>query len=145
MKNVDVKAEYSRISPYAYTHWDSINIYTHYDKIIGHWLGPNADTFYLEVGWQLSRDFRVELNAEFVRKGKGDANTTTRPPEGDKQDFLHGIVERRNLAGFRMVDQIRRDLFIALSYTYCDTNNLGQQQGLTSIDHLARFHFYFNW
>lgn len=145
LKNIDLKAEYSRISPYVYTHWDSINIYTHYDKLLGHWLGPNADSFFLEIGWQTSRDFRIEVSAEHVRKAEGEANTITRPAEGDKQDFLHGTVEKRNLVGVRLLDQIRRDMFVALSYTYRDTQNIGQQQGEASYDHLARFHFYFNW
>ncbi|MBN1560384.1 hypothetical protein JW998_09050 [candidate division KSB1 bacterium] len=145
LRNCDLKAEFSCALPYVYTHWDSINIYTHYDKIIGHWLGPNAASFYLEFGWQLSRDFRLELNAEHIRKGEGEANTSTRPAEGDRQDFLHGVVETRHLFGLQMVDQIRRDIFLALSYTYRDTRNLHQQQGLTSIDHLGRFHLYFNW
>ena len=145
LKNVDLRVEYGRISPYVYTHWDSINIYTHYDKIIGHWLGPNADTFIIELGWQLGRDFRIEVNAEHVRKGKGDANTVTRPPEGDRKDFLKGIVEKRNLAGVRIIDQIRRDLFVALSYTYRDTQNLFLEPGRTSYDHLARIQLYFNY
>ncbi|MBN1466135.1 hypothetical protein JXA02_10255 [candidate division KSB1 bacterium] len=145
LKNVDIRAEYGRVSPYVYTHWDSINIYTHYDKVIGHWLGPNADTFYLELGWQLSRDFRVELNAEHVRKGAGEADTTTRPAEGDRQDFLRGVVESRNLFGLQMVDQIRRDIFVGLSYTYREARNLWQEEGLMSVDHLVRFNFSFNW
>lgn len=145
LKNVDLKAEYGRISPYVYTHWDSINIYKNYDKIIGHWLGPNADTFYLEFGWQLNRNFRIEANAEHVRKGKGDADTITRPTEGDNKDFLKGLVEKRNLVGIRFIDQVRRDIFIDISYTYLDTQNVALLQGLASYDHLARIQLYFNW
>jgi len=145
LKNVDLRAEYTRISPYVYSHWDSLNIYTHYDKIIGNPLGPNADALYVELGWQASRDFRIEVNAEFARKGAGGADTTTRPTVGDRKDFLNGLVEKRSAGGFRLVDQVRRDVFIALSYSYRDTHNLHLQPGATSFDHLARIQLYFNY
>lgn len=145
LKNVDLRAEYARISPYVYSHWDSLNIYTHYDKIIGHWLGPNADSFYLECGWQMSRDFRIEMNAEFVRKGEGAADTNSRPADGENKDFLKGVLEKRQLFGLSLVDQIRRDMFIAVSYTFRNVENVERQTDAVSQDHLARFHFYFNW
>lgn len=145
LRNLDLRLEYSRISPYVYAHNDSINIYTHYDKIIGHWLGPNSDTIFLELGWQLSRDFRIEAFTEHIRDGEGEANTVWRPESGDRKDFLTGIVETQNLFGLRVVDQIRRDCFVALSYTYRDTQNLGLQPGADSYDHLVRFQLSFNY
>ena len=145
ISNVDLRLEYGRISPYVYSHGDSINIYTHYDKIIGHWLGPNSDTFFLELGWQVSRDFRIEASAEFIRKGEGEANTISRPAQGDRKDFLRGILEKRNLVGMQITDQIHRDLFVSLSYTYQDIQNLDLQQNAASYDHLVRFQLYFNY
>ena len=144
LNNVDLRCEYGRISPYVYSHEDSINIYTHYDKIIGHWLGPNGDTIFLELGWRLSRDFQIQLFGEMVRKGEGDADTVSQPAQGDRKDFLKGVLEKRTLVGVKLVDQIRRDMFVALSYTYQDTQNLklGPE---ASYDHLARFQFYFNY
>ncbi len=145
LKDTDFKAEYGRVDPYVYTHWDSINIYTNYDKIIGHWLGPNAESYYLEFGWQANANFRIELNAEYIRKGEGAANTATYPPEGENKDFLKGVIEKSDLVGIRFIDQFRRDLFIELSYTYRYTQHLAWQLGEESHDHLARLHFYFNW
>jgi len=69
--NTDLRLEYSRVEPYVYTHYDSINIYSSYDQLIGHWLGPNADSFFLQAGWQPLRDFRLELSLERQRKGEG--------------------------------------------------------------------------
>ena len=145
LKNVDVKAEYMRISPYVYSHWDSLNIYTHYDKIIGNSLGPNSDAVYLELGWQASRDFRIEVNAQYARSGAGSADTITRPAEGERKDFLQGLVEKSTVAGIRIVDQIRRDLFISMSYAYRDIQNLGLDPGAASADHLARIQLTFNY
>ncbi len=143
--NLDLKAEYNRINPYVYSHQDSINIYTHYDKIIGHPAGPNADVSYVELGMQFNRDFRAETYFEFTRKGEGSANTNSIPTEITKKNMLQGTLETRRAVGIRLEDQIRRDLFVALSYTYMDTRNLNQVVGKTSIDHLARFELYFNY
>ncbi len=145
LANVDVRFEYAHIEPYVYSHWDSINIYTHYDKIIGHWLGPNSDTAFLQAGYQLGRDTRFELSVERIRKGEGEANTISRPEMGKRKKFLAGIVERRRLIGLKLVEQIRRDVFAAISYTYSDARNLHQIAGSRSYDHLARFEFYFNY
>ncbi len=143
--NLDLRFEYTRIDPYVYTHWDSVNIYTHYDKILGHWLGPNGDTAFLELGWQLNRDFRIEASYEHIRKGKGEANTVTRPAKGTEKVFLGDIYEIRQRCGFRMIDQLRRDIFVALSYTYSHTKDWQLKPGNRSTDHLARFELYFNY
>jgi hypothetical protein len=143
--NTDLRFEYSRVEPYVYSHWDSINIYTNYDQIIGHWLGPNADCVFLQAGWQPLRDFRFELFWERQRKGEGFADTRSRPEHGETKQFLGAVVEKKKMIGVKLVEQIRRDLYAAISYTYADTHNLHQQAGRASNDHLARFEFWFNY
>lgn len=145
LKNMDMRIEYARIDPYVYTHWDSINIYTNYDKIIGHWLGPNSDGLFAQVGWQPGRDFRIELMAQHMRKGKGEADTQSWPSEGQQKDFLKGTVQVSNLFGIKIVDQLWRDCFVSISYNYKGTKNLNQRVGLNSHDHLARLELYFNY
>lgn len=142
---LDIQLEYARIEPFVYAHHDSINIYVNYDKSIGHWLGPNADSFYLLAGYQFDRDIRLELSAEHIRKGHGELDTTDRPVNSVKKEFLGGIVESRNLFGIKLTDQIRRDAFISISYTFSKTDNLQRQQNNNATDHLARFEFYFNY
>ncbi len=143
--NTDLRCEYSHVEPYVYTHWDSINIYTNYDQIIGHWLGPNADCLFIQAGWQPLRDFRVEFFWEQQRNGAGNADTRTRPEQGMTKQFLGGVVEKKKMIGLKLVEQIRRDMFASVSYTYCDTRNLHRQAGKTSFDHLARFEFWLNY
>ena len=145
LANLDLRFEYARVEPYVYSHWDSINIYTHYDKVIGYWTGPNAETIFLQAGYQLGRDLRIELSAERIRKGEGEADTHSRPESGTKKTFLSGVVEHRKLLGLKIVDQVRRDIFISFSYTYQDVRNLAHVSGRSSFDHLARFELYFNY
>ncbi len=145
LPNTDLHVEYTRIEPYVYTHWDSINIYTHYDKVIGSWLGPNSDDIYLELCWQVQRDFRATISFEQIRQGVGGVNSISRPEEGEKKEFLKGTNERRQLWGLKLTNQIRRDLFVAMEYTYSDGRNLAQIPGNNSYDHLARSDLYFNY
>lgn len=145
LRNFDLQCEYARIEPYVYSHDDSINIYTHYDKIIGYWLGPNSDSFILQANYQMGRDVRCELFFENIRKGEGNANTISRPATGMNKKFLAGIIEHRQLVGFRLIDQLRRDVFVSVSYTYSDTRNLNRQKGRNSFDHFARFELFFNY
>jgi hypothetical protein len=145
MSNVDLRFEYTRIEPFVYTHWDSINIYTNYDKSIGYWLGPNSDDLILQLGYQVGRDLRLELSLERIRKGKGDLDTHSQPESGIRKKFLDGIVEHRNLMGIKIIDQIRRDIYISLSYTYSDTQNLGRVLKNNSYDQLARLECNFNY
>jgi hypothetical protein len=143
--NFNLRFEYSRIEPFVYAHHDSINVYTTYDKTVGHWLGPNADTAFLLGEYQFGRDFRMEILFERIRQGEGDANTKARPSEGTNKYFLGCTVEEKYLTGIRLQNQIRRDLFVAVAYTYSDTRNLNRHPGMRAFDHLARFELFLNY
>jgi hypothetical protein len=143
--NLDMRFEYTRIEPYVYSHHDSINVYTSDDKIIGHWLGPNSDAAYLQAGYQLGRDVRIELSLERLRKGVGAADTHSRPESGTVKHFLSGTVEQQKRIGLVINDQIRRDVFCQLSYVYQDIQNLALFAGRFSHDQLVAFELYFNY
>lgn len=145
VRNLDLRLEYSRVEPFVYAHQDSLNIYSHYDKNIGHWLGPNADSAFLLAGWQLGRDFRIETTFERIRKGEGELDTSSRPAQGTRKHFLAGTVETRHLYGLRLQEQVRRDLFAVVSYTYADTRNAGRLPGRSTTDHFARFEVSYNY
>ena len=144
-RNFDMRFEYTRIEPFVYSHHDSVNVYTSDDRIIGHWLGPNSDAAYLQAGYQLGRDVRIELSLERLRKGAGAADTQSRPESGTEKHFLSGTVERQKRIGLVISDQIRRDVFCRLSYVYQDVQNLAQIRGRFSHDHLVAFELYFNY
>jgi len=144
-RNLDLRFEYSRVEPFVYAHHDSLNIYTHYDKTIGHWLGPNSDSAWLLAARQFGRDLRLEASLERIRKGEGAADTRARPAQGTVKQFLGGVVEKRYLAGLRLQEQVRRDLFVSVAYTYAHIRNAGRVEGLSGDDHLARFEIAYNY
>jgi len=145
LPNIDFHFSYRKISPYVYSHWDSLNIYTHYDRIIGNQLGPNADNITLEIGNQFGRDFRVLVSADYTRKGHGEANTETRPRTGTQKDFLKGTIQEQRRVGFRIIDQVYRDLYFSIAYWYVDTRNLSFISDNNSYDHQVRLQVDMNY
>jgi hypothetical protein len=145
LRNLDLHIEYAHVEPFVYSHYDSINIYTHYDQIIGHRLGPNSDNLYLQADYRLHRDFSINFFLEQQRKGEGNADTQSRPKEGVEKQFLQGVVESKKIAGIKLTEQIRRDLFVSVQYAYADLRNVNRQPGKNSFDHLARFELNFNY
>ena len=145
LPDLDLRAEYTRIEPYVYTHWDTINIYTHKTYLIGYQLGPNSDNAFLQLSYRINRDIEVDGFSLRQRKGDGAADTNTRPETGTRKYFLKGTVEDRRLYGLTIRDQLRTDLFVALSYVYSNTENMDRIAGNRSHDHLALFEIYYKY
>ena len=145
LKNVDLITEYTRIEPYVYTHDDLINVYKNYDRIIGHWLGPNADATFFEIRYLLNRDLKTSFMAERVRHGEGGVDIPYKEEDGTRKSFLSGIVESQWRCGFSISDQIFRDCFLNLQFHHIETSNLNRIQGEDSSDNQVIFQLNFNW
>ena len=139
MSNLDVKIEYTRLEPFVYTHQDSVNVYEHYNRHIGHWLEPNSDQLYFETAYLLNRDIKMSFIAERIRHGDGDIHSPYQEEMGTKKSFLSGIVETKWRIGFSITDQIFRDVFLNLQYHYINTGNLNHISGNDSKDNQIIF------
>lgn len=144
-KNTNIRLEYSRVEPYVYTHWDSLNIYTHAGASIGHWLLPNSDVLFAQFAQRLSRDIKIRCSWQHIRHGKGKRSTLSRPETGESKSFLQGIKETKHFLTFKVTNQIRRDFYVSLSYTYSKSKNLNNIYGKRSVNHLARFELSLNY
>jgi hypothetical protein len=145
LRNVDARIEYARIEPYVYTHDDSINVYENYNRILGHWLGPNADQLYFEIGFQPHRDLKTSLLVDRVRHGEGDVHTPYAEDNGTRKKFLSGVVETRWRLGFAVTDQILRDWFLTLHYYYSQLDNRNRIPGQDGHDYHLLFQLSANW
>lgn len=143
--NSQIDFEWIHIEPYVYTHWDSVNIYTHYNQIIGSQLGPNSESVMISWDQWLGRDLKINFFLRHIRKGEGQANTLSRPLTGESKSFLQGIVEKRSSIGLVIREQIRRDVFIGLEYFYSDIKNFRHTPGRHSFSHNSRFTVQFNY
>jgi hypothetical protein len=134
IRNTYFRFEGVRIQPYVYTHRDSINTYTNYNNVIGHWLGPDADNLHFEFGYILSRDFRIALSLQKRRRGRNDVNDGARP-DTDTIRFLDGVVEQSYFYGFSGNLQIFRDFHLWANYEFIQTDNLYHESGLNQNNH----------
>jgi hypothetical protein len=118
LKDSDFRIEYTRIEPYVYTHRDSINTYQHYNRIIGHWLGPDADNFFMELNYRFSLNFSVAINFERTRYGAKNDLKFNLPASGEEfsKKFLSGIVESNLNYGAKLSYQFMRDVFLKAEY-----------------------------
>jgi len=145
LSNFDLHVEYAHVEPFVYTHQDSINIYQNYDQSMGHWLGPNADDWYFETSFQPNRDLRLTFSFEHVRKGEGDIAQPWNESYGNKKRFLAGVVEKRYIYGFKVTDQIMRDVFLSLKAYRIQTKNMERIVDKNSVDTQVNFELLLNY
>jgi len=145
LNNLDFRVEYARIEPFVYTHKDPINTYQNYDQSIGHWLGPNADDWFLETNYRPNRDLTLTLSFERVRKGAGDITRAWRPEYGREKHFLAGTVEKRYIYGFKIRDQIFRDVFVMLKAYAIQRKNFQRVAGENRLDKQVNFVLLLNY
>jgi hypothetical protein len=145
LKNFDLRLEYARLEPFVYTHEQPINIYENYDQSMGHWLGPNADDWFLEANYSPNRDLCLTFSFEKVRKGEGDLIQPWDIPDGERKQFLSGVVENREIYGVKISDQIFRDAFLSLKAYWIQTDNLKRVVGDNSVDRQVNFELMFNY
>lgn len=124
IRDTDVRFEYARIDPFVYTHQDPINQYTNYNRILGNPMGPNSESFYLDIARQISRSLRLFVSFERKRKGKGDVTIPHMAEDGEKKNFLKGIVEGRNITQTGFSYELYRDFHIGLNYGYVTAANV---------------------
>lgn len=86
LKNFSLVAEYSRIRPYAYAHFDSRNSYSAWGFGLGHPIGPNADELLLKLACNVSDWIRPTIEYRKIRKGRNvidDSGALIRNVGGD--------------------------------------------------------------
>ncbi len=67
---LDVRAEYARLRPYLYGHRTISSAYVHYDDVLGHPIGPNADDVSLRLQYRPSVRATARLTAARTRRGR---------------------------------------------------------------------------
>ncbi len=118
--DVDLLVEYVRIKPYVYSQsFQDYNKYKHYDTILGHFIGPNSDDFYLRLRKRFSKFFTVSGEIEKYRHGSnlsdrnvgGDPDLPHRTGDAWDAPFLDGILNRQLSMGVSLQYEFIRNLF----------------------------------
>lgn len=70
LKNLSLIAEYTRVRPYTYTHFDERNSYSAWSMGLGHPIGANADEVYLKLAYNPTDWIRPSI--EFRKRRRGN-------------------------------------------------------------------------
>ena len=97
--NLTLTTEYTRLNPFVYQHHDPAQTYTNSGYILGDWIGPNADLFYLNLNYRIVRGLQVDLQGEYIRKGSESDSLqygNIQPP------FLYGLNHHYTYMGINL-------------------------------------------
>ena len=67
---LEVRAEYARLRPYLYGHRTVSSAYVHYNDVLGHPVGPNADDAAVFVRYRPSAAVTAALDVSRTRRGR---------------------------------------------------------------------------
>lgn len=144
ISDLSLRIEYTRVEPFVYTHWDSLNIYSYRDSNIGSRLGPNADCLFLQMTYPVTPRVTLQGFAEYDRKGPGTTSTITRPPhKGTQKIFLGATPETRKILGLEVQHLVTDKLTWSAAIARISRDNLAQILGQRIGHTWARLEIFF--
>jgi hypothetical protein len=103
LSGADLRAEYTRVDSWTYTHLEQDKQFTHYGWVIGHELGPDTDQLLVEPGMMVKLDGRLKLIYAFEREGSRTVADRFRGEDYRRMEFPSGEVERRHKLGIQFL------------------------------------------
>lgn len=139
----DIKAEYVRITNRTYHQRDPRNRYLYRGHVLGHPLGPDADSLAMTLRFWPARVFFVELEVAYRRRGEGSLDKPWDEPwrevSGDYDEpFPAGTVEKSYLLAIRSRGYLpfsryfRDHFYYALESGWGEIHNSGNIIGVTT-------------
>ncbi len=141
VSNLDLRAEYTAIRPFVYSHKDTVTTYAHFVTPLGHWLGPNAQQTNFTLAYRPQRRILIELALHDVKHGANSPHKNIgadawRPhdPAVDPVNirFLEGVRETSHSVSAFLQYEIFRNAFIAGRYNFYQRNSDWPTYGGTS-------------
>ena len=71
LENLSLRLEYARLRPFLYSHRTGTTSYTHYNDLLGHPAGPNAQDIALFAAYQLTPRLYGALSVAYTERGRG--------------------------------------------------------------------------
>lgn len=137
LPDTDIRAEYVRVEPFVYAHDHDVNTYEHYDALLGHPIGPNADLWHLHIAHRVSPVLSASLWAERHRHGEnpvnsdgsilnigGDAQLGRRPEDAPVRQFMSGDVAVRTRLGMGLSFEPMRNWALQTAYARTTGRNV---------------------
>jgi len=139
INDLSLVLEYTKIRPFVYTHFDSMNVYTAFGKNLGHRIGPNADELYSRLSYNFSDWIRLNLVYAHIRRGENvydDEGNLVKNVGGDiylshghnientTVKFLDGVRINNDVFEIGMRIEPARDFIFDIIYNYNIESNL---------------------
>lgn len=131
LPGLEVNLEYVGITNYVYSHSNSQVDYTFEDAIIGHPLGPDADSLILTVRLRAGDPTELTLATATERHGEGRIGHPWRREYGRNDPFLSGVVEKVSKLEVGLEHSLTEQLSLKASAGYCAKRNYGHVQGVS--------------
>lgn len=113
INDMSLIAEYTRIRPYVYTHYNIKNNYTAFGANLGHRIGPNADELMLRSNYNFNEWIRFSVEYRHQREGNNiysDEGILIKNVGGDIA-LTHGYVLETDRAYFLDGERVNTNFF----------------------------------
>ena len=136
LPDTDFRVEYAFINQYTYTHTPPVTAYIHFDSIIGHQIGTDADDLWFNLRHWFTPNFTMSLGYELERHGEGDVNKShpSGAPDDDEWEFLSGVTESTHSIILSASYNLIGKYSVALEYTHFWITNALNQDGVSDTN-----------
>ncbi|HGJ64149.1 TPA: hypothetical protein ENS27_02025 [bacterium] len=118
-RDSDFRIEYARVEPWAYSHKNINQTYSHFGIPLGHWMGSNSDDLLFEANNYITDNFTAKLSYNRIRTGEiGSSFYDYFTSKGLEKRFLEGITEKRHEVSLAFEYRIFQDSTINVGYSY---------------------------
>jgi hypothetical protein len=136
----DIRLEYTRLTNRTYHQRDPCNRYLYRNQLIGHPLGPDADSLSLAIRFWPTDYFYSEVEGAYRRKGEGSIRSSWDEPwllaAGEySEPFPTGVVEKAMLVSVALrgylpvADYARDHLFLSVAAGWGEVHNYQHVDG----------------
>lgn len=139
VENMTFRVEYTRTRPFTYTHFIANQGYTHYNDLLAHPSGPNAEDLALFLTYQPTQKLFSAVNFAMTLRGRSedgenvgdDPRLSYETRDGDfNHSLLQGVPQNFILVEAHAGYELLPLLFVegALRYEYLDDGEQGTSQ-----------------
>lgn len=144
LPNLRLRAEYTRLDPFVYSHVSNKTQYTHWDLPLGHHLEPNSDEIAVGVDYDITNRLKLKLLYQHQRSANGivvDSLGRVVVNYGGQIDnasgysfsdpeFLKGNRVNRDILKFNVNWQFLRQFYIDVVYVHRIFDNVFENKKL---------------
>lgn len=114
--NLTLTAEYTKIYPFVYGHFNQTQTYTDASYVMGDWIGNNADQIYGSIKYRFLRGLEAKFWTRYIRKGEpGSIEDQYKQPQ---RPFLFGLRTNYTYFGTSVKYEYLHDLFFRIRYQF---------------------------